>query len=45
MLNPQRTVTIIPAKPLEERQAMRRQLRVAAYLAFLEADISAIKNN
>ena len=31
MLNPQRTVTIIPAKPLEERQAMRRQLRVAAY--------------
>lgn len=31
MLNPQRIVTIIPAKPLEERQAMRRQLRVAAY--------------
>lgn len=26
-----RTVTIIPAKLLEERQAMKRQFRVAAY--------------
>lgn len=31
MSAPQRTVTIIPAKSLEERQAMKRQLRVAAY--------------
>ena len=29
--NPQRTVTIIPAKPQMNRQAMKRQLNVAAY--------------
>lgn len=27
----QRTVTIIPAKPMAERQSIKRQLRVAAY--------------
>ena len=31
MSNPQRTVTIIPAKPQMNRQAMKRQLNVAAY--------------
>lgn len=31
MSAPKRTVTVIPAKSLEERQAMKRQLRVAAY--------------
>ena len=29
--DPKRIVTLIPAKPLAERQAMKRQLRVAAY--------------
>ncbi len=31
MSNFQRTVTIIPAKPMADRQSMKRQLRVAAY--------------
>ena len=31
MNNPERKVTLIPAKPMAERQAMKRQLRVAAY--------------
>ena len=31
MSDPKRIVTLIPAKPLAERQAMKRQLRVAAY--------------
>ena len=31
MNNPERKVTVIPAKPMAERQAMKRQLRVAAY--------------
>ncbi len=31
MNEPQRTVTIIPAKPKEEQPAFKRQLRVAAY--------------
>jgi DNA invertase Pin-like site-specific DNA recombinase len=29
--DPKRIVTLIPAKPLAERQAMKRQIRVAAY--------------
>ena len=29
--DPKRIVTLIPAKPLAERQALKRQLRVAAY--------------
>ena len=31
MNDPKRIVTLIPAKPLAERQALKRQLRVAAY--------------
>ena len=31
MSDPKRIVTLIPAKPLAEQQAMKRQLRVAAY--------------
>ena len=31
LCDPNRIVTLIPAKPLAERQAMKRQLRVAAY--------------
>ena len=31
MSDPKRIVTLIPAKPLAERQAMKRQIRVAAY--------------
>lgn len=31
MSDSKRIVTLIPAKPLAERQAMKRQLRVAAY--------------
>lgn len=31
MSNQKRTVTVIPAKPMADRQAMKRQLRVAAY--------------